>query len=95
MIKHIHWAWVILFTCFATVFMHYSIRMGYGILMPEMILSLKITKAQAGTIASSFFLAYGIFSPLLGFMADRFNVRLLLAIFPCILSAYSRAFERL
>ena len=86
MIKHIHWAWVILFTCFATVFMHYSIRMGYGILMPEMILSLKITKAQAGTIASSFFLAYGIFSPLLGFMVDRFNVRLLLAIFSCILA---------
>jgi sugar phosphate permease len=86
MIKHIHWAWVILFTCFATVFMHYSIRMGYGILMPEMILSLKITKAQAGTIASSFFLAYGIFSPLLGFMVDRVNVRLLLAIFSCILA---------
>jgi sugar phosphate permease len=86
MIKHIHWAWVILFTCFATVFMHYSIRLGYGILMPEMILSLKITKAQAGTIASSFFLAYGIFSPLLGFMVDRVNVRLLLAIFSCILA---------
>lgn len=86
MIKHIHWAWVILFTSFATLFIHYSIRLGYGILMPEMILSLKITKAQAGTIASSFYLAYAIFSPILGFMMDRFNVRLLLAIFSCILA---------
>jgi len=87
MIRRIHWAWVILLASFATVFMHYSIRLGYGILMPEMILSLKITKAQAGTIASSFYLAYGIFSPIMGFMADRVNVRLLLAIFPCILAA--------
>lgn len=86
MIKHIHWAWVILFTSFATLFIHYSIRLAYGILMPEMILSLKITKAQAGTIASSFYLAYAIFSPILGFMMDRFNVRLLLAIFSCILA---------
>jgi sugar phosphate permease len=86
MIKSIHWAWVILLTSFFTLFIHYSIRLGYAILMPEMILSLKITKAQAGTIASSFYLAYGIFSPILGFMVDRFNVRFLLVIFSCILA---------
>ena len=85
MIKRIHWAWIILFSSFATMFIHYSIRLSYGILMPEMILSLKITKAQAGTIASSFYLAYGLFSPILGFMVDRFSARILLAIFSCIL----------
>lgn len=86
MIRRIHWAWAVLLASFATIFIHYSIRLSYAILMPEMIQSLEITKAQAGTIASSFYLAYGIFSPILGFMVDRFNVRILLAAFSCILA---------
>jgi sugar phosphate permease len=77
----IHWAWVILFASFATHFTNYSIRLGYGILMPEMIKSLGITKAQAGSIASSFYLTYTIFSPLLGFLVDRYSVRKLLVFF--------------
>jgi len=86
MISRIHWAWVILTASFATIFIHYSIRLGYGILMPEMIQSLQITKAQAGTIASSFYLAYGIFSPIMGFAVDRFNSRILLTVFSAILA---------
>jgi sugar phosphate permease len=87
MTKRIHWAWIVLSASFATIFIHYSIRLGYGILMPEMILSLGITKAQAGTIASSFYLAYSIFSPLMGFGVDRFSARILLAVFSCIVAA--------
>ena len=81
----IHWAWVILTASFITVFVNYSIRLGYGILMPEMIVSLKITKAQAGAIASSFYLSYTIFSPLLGFLTDRLNVRKLIVLFSFIM----------
>ncbi len=80
MTSRIHWAWFILTASFATIFIHYSIRLGYGILMPEMIQSLKITKAQAGTIASSFYLSYSIFSPIMGFAVDRFSSRVLLTI---------------
>ena len=87
MTSRIHWAWVILMVTSATTFVHYSIRLGYGILMPEMILSLKISKAQAGAIYSSFFIAYTIFSPILGFMIDRSNARLLLAVFSALLAA--------
>jgi sugar phosphate permease len=87
MTSRIHWAWVILSVSLATTFIHYSIRLGYGILMPEMILSLKINKAQAGAIYSSFFLAYTIFSPILGFMIDRFSARLLLGVFSALLAA--------
>ncbi|NWF56213.1 MAG: MFS transporter [Syntrophaceae bacterium] len=82
-----HWAWYVLTASFATVFVHYSIRLGYGILMPEMILSLQITKAQAGSIATSFFLAYSIFAPLMGFLADRVSARTLLVVSPLVLSA--------
>ncbi len=87
MTTRIHWAWVILSASLVTSFIHYSIRLGYGILMPEMILSLKISKTQAGAIYSSFFAAYTVFSPLLGFMVDRFNARLLLAVFSALLAA--------
>lgn len=83
--KQIHWAWVIFIASFFTVFTNYSIRLSYGILMPEMIVALKITKAQAGAIASSFYLAYTIFSPLLGFLVDRVSARKLLTLFSFIL----------
>jgi sugar phosphate permease len=86
MTKRIHWAWVILFASFITVFTNYSIRLSYGILMPEMIMALKITKAQAGAIASSFYLSYTIFSPLLGFLVDRVSARQLLTFFSFMLA---------
>jgi sugar phosphate permease len=70
MIGRIHWPRLILLSSLATLFMHYSIRLGYGILMPEMILSLKIAKASGGNLASSFFLDYGIPSLIMGFMAE-------------------------
>ncbi len=81
----IHWAWVILMVSSASIFTTYSIRLSYGILMPEMILSLKITKAQAGAIASSFYLIYTIFTPLLGYLVDRASARRLLTSFSLIL----------
>lgn len=87
MSKRIHWAWFILMASFVTVFTAYSIRLSYGILLPEMIVSLKITKAEAGLIASSFYLTYTLFSPLLGFLVDRFDARNLLVLFCFILAA--------
>ncbi len=86
MTKRIHWAWVILLASFITIFTNYSIRLSYGILMPEMIVSLRITKAEAGVIASSFYLSYTVFSPLVGFLVDRLSARKLLAFFSFILA---------
>ncbi len=87
MSKRIHWAWFILTAAFVTVFTAYSIRLSYGILLPEMIGSLQITKAEAGLIASSFYLTYTLFSPLLGFLVDRVDNRKLLVLFCLILAA--------
>ena len=81
MTKKIHWAWVILAVSCCTLFTTYSIRLGYGILMPEMITSLRISNAQAGAIASCFYLSYTVVTPLVGFLTDRFSVRKLLVIF--------------
>jgi sugar phosphate permease len=87
MSKRIHWAWFVLTAAFVTVFTAYSIRLSYGILLPEMIGSLKITKGEAGLIASSFYLTYTLFSPLLGFWVDRVDTRKLLVLFSLILAA--------
>jgi MFS family permease len=71
--------------CFCTVFISYAIRYSYGLLLPEMLPSLEITKTGAGIIYSSYFIAYTIFSPLLGMLADRINIHKLLTMFSIIL----------
>ena len=78
---------LVLVACFLTVFTSYAIRYGYGVLLPEMIDSLEITKAQAGVIFSSFFIAYTVSSPVLGLLGDRWNARWLLGSFVAILGA--------
>jgi MFS family permease len=74
-------AMAVLFACFCTVLAAYSIRYSYGTLLPEMLPSLSITKAQAGVIYSSYFIAYTVLSPILGLLADRYDMRVLLAVF--------------
>jgi len=44
-----------------------------------MLPSLAISKTQAGVIYASFFIAYTVFSPLLGLIGDRCDVRLVIA----------------
>jgi MFS family permease len=75
----------VLVACFTTVLIAYSIRYSYGTLLPEMLSSWNITKAGAGIIYSSYFIAYTILSPILGIMADKFNMRFLLAGFVALM----------
>jgi len=72
---------IVLIACFCTIFISYAVRYGYGILLPEMLPALSITKTEAGVIYGSFFIAYTILSPILGLLGDRYNVRLLLTLF--------------
>ncbi len=77
----------VLISCFTTIFACYAIRYSYGMILPEMLPSLAISKTEAGVIFSSYFIAYTISSPILGLLADRYNVRVLLTLFPLILGA--------
>jgi MFS family permease len=56
-------------------------------LLPEMLPALAISKTEAGVIFSSYFIAYTVLSPVLGLLADRYNVRVILALFSVILGA--------
>jgi MFS family permease len=76
---------LILIACFLTVFTAYAIRYGYGVLLPGMLDSLDISKAEAGVIYSSFFIAYTVSSPILGALGDRWNTRWLISLFVAIL----------
>jgi len=75
----------VLIACFFTVLISYCIRYGYGVLLPDMLSSLEISRTEAGLIYSFFFIAYTIFSPLLGTLGDRYNLRLLIVIFVIVL----------
>ena len=78
---------IVLIACFCTILTSYAVRYGYGILLPEMLPALSITKTEAGVIYGSFFIAYTILSPVLGLLGDRYNVRLLLTLFVAVLGA--------
>jgi MFS family permease len=70
---------------FLTLFASFAIRYGYGLLLPQMLPSLAISKTEAGIIYSSYFIAYTVFSPILGLMADRSDARILLTLFVVLL----------
>ena len=71
----VHWAWVILGTCFVSLFINYSIRLGYGIILPEMIETLGFTRTAAGTIYNAYLFTYISLTPLTGYLTDRFGAR--------------------
>ena len=79
---NVHWAWVVLGSSFATLFVTYSIRIGaYSVLLPEMIRDFQMTKAQAGMIKSAFSITYLIFAPLMGWLTDRIGGRKVISFF--------------
>jgi MFS family permease len=80
---------------FCTIFVAFAIRYSYGLLLPEMLSSLAISKTEAGIIYSSYFLVYTLCSPVLGLLVDRSDARVLLTVFVALLGlgAYLMSFS--
>jgi len=76
----------IVIAAFLTVSIAYAIRYGYGILLPGMLDVLSISKTEAGIISGAYFFVYTLSSPILGFLSDKFDSRILLTIFPAMLA---------
>ena len=70
-----HWAWIILGTCFVNLFINYSIRLGYGVLLPEMIGDLGFSRTAGGSIYNAYFLSYVALTPVAGYLTDRIGAR--------------------
>lgn len=75
------WRWVVLSLAFITLFVGIYIRIGFGILLPLMIEELKMSRMEAGLVSTAYFLGYGIFSPVVGTLTDRFGGRKIIPLF--------------
>ena len=73
--QSIHWAWIILATCFVNLFINYSIRLGYAVVLPEMIRTLGFSRTAGGSIYNAYLLTYLVLTPLAGYLTDRFGAR--------------------
>ena len=78
-------AFTVIIAGFFTIFISYAVRYSYGLLLPFMLPSLGINNAQAGAVYSSYFIAYTLFSPVLGLITDRTAVRYVLTFFIALL----------
>ena len=74
-----HWAWVILITCFADIFVNYSARLGYGVVLPDMIGELRLTRTDAGSIFNAYLFTYVLVTPLAGYLTDRLGARVVIS----------------
>jgi len=83
--KRFHWAWVILGTCFFNLFVNYSIRLGYGLVLPEMIRDLGLSRTAGGTIYNAYLFSYLTLTPLSGFLTDRLGCRRVITVGALIL----------
>ena len=72
---------------FFTLFAAFAIRFGYGLILPYMLSALNISKAQAGVIFASYFIAATMLSPVVGILVDRFDAKIILSVFVAILGA--------
>ncbi|UCE51014.1 MAG: MFS transporter [Desulfobacterales bacterium] len=73
--RALHWAWVILGICFVNLFINYSVRLGYGVVLPEMIRTLGFSRAAAGSIINSLLFSYICIAPITGYVTDRIGAR--------------------
>jgi sugar phosphate permease len=73
--KGIHWAWIVLATCFVNLFINYSVRLGYGVVLPEMIRDLGFSRTAGGSIYNAYLITYVAITPLTGYLTDRFGAR--------------------
>ncbi len=82
-----HWAWIILATCFVNLFINYSVRLGYGVVLPEMIKDLNLSRTAGGTIFNTYLFSYIILTPITGNLTDRFGARYVITTCTFILGA--------
>jgi sugar phosphate permease len=74
---------VILIICFADLFINYSVRLGYGVVLPEMIRNLGFGRTSGGSIYNAYLFTYIAVTPFTGYLTDRLGARRVITI--CLL----------
>jgi MFS family permease len=75
-----HPAFLVLALGFATIFISYSVRLGYGVVLPEMIRTLGFTRTEGGSIYNAYLLTYISLAPLAGALTDRLGARRVISV---------------
>lgn len=83
----LHWAWIILATCFVNLFINYSVRLGYSVVLPEMIRDLGFSRTAGGSIYNAYLFSYLALTPLTGYLTDRIGARRIITTCALILGA--------
>ncbi len=83
--RSLHWAWVILVVCFLDLFVNYAVRLGYGVVLPEMIRDLALNRTAGGMIFNSYLFTYIMLTPLAGFLTDRLGARPVMVVCAAVL----------
>lgn len=81
MASRAHWSFFVLVAACFTIFVSYSIRLTYPLVLPRVEESLGLTMTQASLIYSAYFVAYTIFSPVVGILTDRVGARKIISLF--------------
>jgi len=81
----LHWAWIVLATCFVNLFINYSIRLGYTVVLPEIIKDLHFSRTAGGSIFNAYLFPYITLTPFTGYLTDRFGARRVISICAFIL----------
>jgi sugar phosphate permease len=84
--QRLHWAWIIFGICWINLFVNYSARLGYAVILPEMIRTLGFGRVAVGLIFNFYLIVYITISPFTGFLTDRFGARRVITICLLILS---------
>ena len=71
--QRLHWAWIIFGICWINLFVNYSARLGYGVILPEMIRTLGFGRVAVGSIFNFYLIAYITITPITGYLTDRFG----------------------
>jgi len=80
-----HWAWVILATVFVDFFINYSVRIGYAVVLPEMISNLGFSRTGVSSIYNSYLFTYVVITPFSGYLTDRLGARRVITVCSLIL----------
>jgi MFS family permease len=83
--RSVHWAWVILGVCFLDLFVNYAVRLGYGVVLPEMIRDLEFSRTAGGMIFNSYLFIYITLTPLAGLLTDRLGARPVMTVCAAVL----------
>ena len=73
--QRLHWAWIIFGICWIDLFVNYSARLGYSVILPEMIRTLGFGRAAVGSIFNFYLIVYITITPITGYLTDRFGAR--------------------